>query len=144
MVVTFAFLGLIIGGLVLTRRTTRKLRAGDEEWVERWRALDPERREAILHTMRSGEAVRDPEDAEFALRGVAQLEYVRGVIQPLTIASTPATLAILIGGVVAEKGVLVVVAGAGLAFSVVTGVLARRQNRQFQRSAEATRRISRD
>jgi hypothetical protein len=68
---SFVVIVLAVPAVVVMHRATRRMRKeGDQDWRERWRALDPERRKRILATMRRGEALTDPEDAELGARAV--------------------------------------------------------------------------
>lgn len=127
--------------LVLVRRSTSRLRHGDREWRERWRALEPARRRTILQTMRQGQPVHDPEDAELALRAISQIDYVRTAMRPIDLFLTPALIVVAIAGIFVGLPVLAVIAGVGLAVSAVLHLLSSRRRRRLQRSADATRQL---
>lgn len=127
--------------LILTLRSIRLMRSGDEEWRQRWRQLDPQRRNSIRERMKQGEAVLDPEDAELALRAVAQVDYVRKSMAPMTRAAMLLVVVWLVVGVVSGSTVLIVIGAFGLLSSGVLDLLARRQRQRHHVSAVATRRL---
>jgi hypothetical protein len=127
--------------LILTRRSVRMMRAGDEEWRQQWRQLDPARRKSIRKRIKRGEAVLDREDAELAVRAVAQIDYVREAMAPVTRASMFLVLAFLIVGVVSGSTILIVIGAFGLGSSAVFDLLSCRQRRRYQKSTVATRRV---
>jgi hypothetical protein len=127
--------------LILTRRSIRTLREGDEEWRRRWRQLDSARRKSIRERMKRGEAVLDRGDAELAVRAVAQIDYVRKTMAPVTLASMLLVLAFLVVGVASGSTVLIIVGAFGLGSCAVLGLVSRRQRRRYQKSTAATRRI---
>jgi hypothetical protein len=45
--------------LVMVRRSMTMMPAGDEEWRQRWRQLDPARRKAVRDCMKRGDPVLD-------------------------------------------------------------------------------------
>lgn len=83
----------------------------------------------------------DREDAELAVRAVAQIDYVRKAMAPMTLISLVLVLAILVVGVVSASTVLIVVGGVGLGCGAVLDLLSRRQRHLYQKSAAATRRV---
>lgn len=127
--------------LVLARRSIRAMRGGDEDWRRRWRQLDPDRRQSIRKRMKSGEAVADREEAELALRAVAQVNHVRIVTAPMTFASTLLVLAWLVVGAVSGSTILIVVGVFGVLSSGLFDLLSRRQRNQYKRSTAATQRL---
>jgi hypothetical protein len=135
-VIAFA-VGVI--SLAVVPRSLRKMRQGDEEWRERWGALDPNQRKAILREMRRGEPVRDPDDAELALRAVAQLDYVRGAMCPVDRAWTLALIALVIAGLVEDQQVIAIVAAMGLVLGTLFAGIARLRRHRLHQSAERTR-----
>jgi hypothetical protein len=86
--------------LVLVRRAITTMRAGDEDWRQRWRELDPARRKAVRDCMKRGDPVSDRGDAELSLRAVAQVQHVRKAIAPPTFVSLLMVVAFLVAGVV--------------------------------------------
>lgn len=140
-VMTLTVAGLGIAYLAVIPRSLRRMRLGDEDWRRRWRALPAERRKAVLSSMRHGEPVRDPADAELALRGVAQVDYVRGAIRPVKLAGTGTLILLLIGGILSDQTIYAFIAGAGLTASGLVSVVARWQHHRLQQSADATRRL---
>jgi hypothetical protein len=129
--------------LILTRRSIGMMRAGDEEWRQRWRQLDPARRNSIRRRMKRGEAVPDREDAELALRAVAQIDHIRTAMAPVTVASMFLVLAVLVSGIVSGSTILIIVGALGLGSSAVFDLISRRQRRAYQTSSAATRRVHR-
>lgn len=127
--------------VILTRRSIRMMRAGDEEWRQRWRQLDPARRRSIRKRMKRGEPIPGREDAELALRTVAQITHVRKAMAPVTIASMLLVLAWLVVGAVSGSTILVIVGAFGLVSSAVFGLLSEWQRHRYQMSIAATRRI---
>ena len=127
--------------LILTRRSIRMMRAGDEEWRHRWRQMDPARRRSIRRQMKQGEAVPDIEDAELAVRAVAQVEYVRRSMAPVTRWSMLLVVAGLIAGVVFGSNILIIVGAFGLVSFAVLDLLSRWQRHRYQMSIAATRRF---
>jgi hypothetical protein len=91
---------------ILTRRSIRIMRAGDEEWRRRWRQLDSGRRRSIRQRMKRGEAVPDREDAELALRAMAQANYIRKANAPPMLASMLLVLAGFVAGAAAGSTIL--------------------------------------
>jgi LPXTG-motif cell wall-anchored protein len=139
---------LILGAALLlwaplVPRFLAKVRQGDEEWRRRWRALDRGRRRAILRTMRKGQPVAEPEDADLALRAIAQIDHVRRAMRPLEWIGLGALVAILIDGIVSGDDGLLLIPAAGLALTLSLGALSWRRRRQLERSAAATRRLKR-
>jgi hypothetical protein len=137
----FIFAGLCVAYLAVIPRSVRKMRLGDQEWRRQWRALSPGRRKALLATMRRGEAVRDPDDAALALRGVAQLDYIRGAMRPVKLAGTATLIAVVIVGILSDQPIYAFIGGAGLIASGLLSVIARWRHQRLQRCADATRRL---
>jgi hypothetical protein len=88
---------------------------------------------------RQGGAVSGTEDAELALRAVAQVEFVRRAMLPVNAAVTLGVAALLIAGFLTDENVVAVAGGVGVAVGLVFGLISRRQLRRLRRSAEATR-----
>jgi Zn-dependent membrane protease YugP len=75
------------------------------------------------------------------VRAVAQLDYVRNAIAPVTLTSLVIVLAFLVVGFVSESTILTIVGAFGLGSSTVFGLLSRRQRRRYRTSTAATRRV---
>jgi hypothetical protein len=127
--------------VVLALRFIRMSRAGDEDWRHRWRQLDANRRRSIRKRMKRGEAIRDGEDAELALRAVAQINYIRKAMAPVTLVSMFLVVAWLVVGAVSGSAILIIVGACGLVLSGVFGLAARWQRYRYERSTAATRRL---
>lgn len=127
--------------VISARQSIKRLRTGDEEWRRRWRELDPSRRKAIRARMKSGEAVQDHKDAELSLRAIAQVDYVRKVMAPMSRTGLLLVVFWLVVGVITGSIVLVAVGVFSLGSGAVFDLLARRQRKRYQRSATATKRI---
>ena len=127
--------------VILARRSIRLIRAGDNEWRQRWRGLDPDRRRSIRQRMKRGEPVLDREDAELALRADAQIDHVRGAIAPIALASQLLVVGFLVVGVVSGSVIFIIIGASGLGSGAVIDVLSRRQRRRSHTSAAATRRL---
>jgi hypothetical protein len=127
--------------LIVTRRAIRRMRQGDEEWRQRWRQLDPPRRKAIRAHMKRGEAVPDREDAELAIRAVAQIDYVKRAMAPMTLFSVFLVVVFLGVGVVSGDTIFIVIGAVGAGSALLFDVLARRQGRRYRQSVAATRAV---
>jgi hypothetical protein len=128
--------------VVLGRRFIKALRAMRDDgqgWRDRWRALEPARRSAIVQTMRQGLPVTDPEDAELALRLVAQLDTLRVALRPLQLLATPAMVVLTIGALVSRIWFVAIIGGVSLVAGVVLETRSFLRRRRVHRSAEATR-----
>jgi hypothetical protein len=142
-----ALLAIILGPaaaflyLISARASIKRLRTGDEEWRQRWRELDPDRRKAIRARMKSGEAVQDHEDAELSLRAIAQVNYVRKAMAPMSRSGLLLVVLVLVVGVITDSVVFLALGVFGLGSGAVFDLLARRQRKRYQRSATATKRI---
>jgi hypothetical protein len=77
--------------------------------------------------MQRGEAVPDPEDAEVAIRAVAQIEYVRRAMPPMIRVSMLLVVAFLVTGVVSGSTILIVIGALGVGSATVFGLFSRRQ-----------------
>ena len=126
---------------VVLPRFRRAMAEGDREWRDRFRALDPVRRDAIRHAMRCGEPVRDPEDVELLLRADAQLDYVHRAMRPLELMMLPIVAALLAFAIEHQIRFMFVIFGVGFAFWLLTGAGVWRQRRRRKQSVAATRRL---
>ena len=127
--------------LILTRRSIRMMRGGDEEWRQQWRQLDRERRRSIHRCMKRGEAVIDRADAELAVGAAAQVDHVRKATAPTTLMSQLFVLAILVLGVISGSTILIIGMVVALASGTIFDLLARRQQHQYRKSIAATQRV---
>jgi hypothetical protein len=113
----------------------------DEEWRAQWKALDPQRRKRITQAMRRGEAVREPADAELALRAIAQVEMTRRAMRPIELIAWPMLLVVFAFAVVSIGVSAALVLGfcVVLSFFAVGTLTSEGQRRRLRQSAEATR-----
>lgn len=72
---------LAVGFFLLLRY--RLSRSGQVEWYKRWKNVDRERREQISRSVKQGEAVRDPDDAELALELISYMEQTGNAVPRL-------------------------------------------------------------
>jgi hypothetical protein len=129
--------------LVMFRRTIRRLRALKEEgraFRERWRALDPARRREISLTIRRGQPVTDPREAELALEAIRNGERVAEAVRPFQFLYAPALVALVVYGF-AEHSRFLRIAGAAIAgFVALTWLLQWQRMRKIRAAAAATTR----
>ena len=140
--VTVGLIGGVLLLIVSLRARRSMLEGSDEEWRRQWQALAPERRKAIRRSLRRGEAMHDANDAELALRAVAQTEHVRRSMRPITIVAVPMLSIWLVAGVLADQLILVVGTALALALGVVLAPVSWFQTKRLRQSAEATRRLT--
>jgi hypothetical protein len=141
-VLSFAVLVVAIVWIVLLRRYLRTARASTQvEWRRRWNALDPQRRQAIIATMRRGEAVDDPEAAEFAGLLVGNLKRLRRAVRPMLIVLLLLFAGLIAIGLVEDSGVQVVTALLAFALMGVMTVFQRARLRKLEQSAAASERL---
>jgi Flp pilus assembly protein TadB len=137
---------LLIGGLVyatLAFRAAKSMRRGtDEEWKRQWRELDPQRRKQIRRSLRRGEAVREPQDADLALRAVAQVKRVRRSLRPLNLASPLMFLLLVVTLVSLGEATAAVVFGVVLGVLALLWVVPAWTWKRYRQSAAATRRLT--
>ena len=138
----FSVVGVVAMALVVPR-ALKSMRAGDEDWRARWRALEPDRRRAIVRTMRRGQPVEEPEDAALALRAVAQLHRVSRAMRPVNLLGSAMVVGLLIIGLTSGAAAITIIAGSGLAAATTTGAIARQRRQSLSRSAQRTRQLHR-
>jgi hypothetical protein len=145
MELALATAALLIGSVLwstLAFRSAKSMRRGsDVEWVRQWRALDRSRRKSILRSLRRGEAVRDQEDADLALRAVAQIERVRRSLRMIEFVSWVLFLGLLATWIILAMTVLAISFGVVIAVLALASALSEWQWRRFRRAAAATRSV---
>jgi hypothetical protein len=128
--------------VALFRPTLRRLRALKEDgraFRERWRELDPSRRREISRTIRRGQPVTDPREAELALAAIENGEQVVHALRLLQLVYAPALVGLLVFAFV-EHSRFLVVAGAVIAgFVALTSLLQWQRRRKLRAAAAATR-----
>jgi hypothetical protein len=128
--------------LVMFRPTIRRLRALKEEgraFRERWRALDPARRREISRTIRRGQPVTDPREAELALEAIRNGERVGEAMRPLQLLYLPALLGFFVFAVVEHSRFLIFFGSAIVGLFVAAWVFQRLRMRKIRAAAAATR-----
>ena len=128
--------------LVLFRPAIRRLRALKEEgraFRERWRGLDPARRREISRTLRRGQPVTDPQEAELALEAIRNGERVVHALRPMQLVYAPALVGLLVFAFVEHSRFLVVTGVAVVGFVVLTSLLQWERRRKLRAAAAATR-----
>jgi hypothetical protein len=126
--------------VALAWRAYRLVRAGHREWRERWRAVDPQRRQEIMVRLRDGQAVTGREDAELALLALDRLEYIRRALRPITYAFALLVAIVLIAGLILGAGAAAALGAVGLGFVGSLEMSTRRRMGRMHESAAATRR----
>jgi Flp pilus assembly protein TadB len=146
MELVLATAALLIGSAVystLAFRSTKSMRRGsDEELRRQWRALDRDRRKSINGSLRRGEAVRDQEDADLALRVVAQVERVRRSLRTIELVSWVMFLVLLVALIVLDHTTLAVGLGVVLAIFALLTAFSAWHWRRLRRAAAATRHLA--
>jgi hypothetical protein len=133
---------LSLAVLVMFRPMIRRLRALKEEgraFRERWRELDPARRREISRTIRRGQAVTDPQEAELALEAIRNGEQVVHALRPLQLVYAPALVGLLVFAFVEHSRFLVVVGAVIAGFVALTSLLQWQRRRKLRAAAAATR-----
>jgi hypothetical protein len=133
---------LSLAVLVMFRPMIRRLRALKEEgraFRERWRALDPARRREISRTIRRGQPVTDPQEAELALEAIRNGERVVEVVQPFQLLYAPTLVALVVYALVEHSRFLIVAAAAIIGFVALTSLLHWQRMRKLHAAAAATR-----
>ena len=135
---------LVFGGTYMALqlrfiKTTRRMRSDAD--LERWRAVEPARRKAIVQTMRQGLPVRDPADAELALEASDRADRVRKLMRPMSLFGDLAIVVIVVVGIATSVWFVAIIGGSGLVVGAVLTVLSRQRRRRIHESVEATRRL---
>ena len=120
----------------------RRLRALKEEgraFRERWRKLDPARRREISRTIRRGEPVTDPQEAELALEAIRNGERVAQAVRPFQLLYAPALVALLVYGFVEHIRFLIVSGATVVGVVALTQLLGWQRMRKLHAAAAATR-----
>ena len=91
--------------------------------------------------MRRGEAARDPDDVELAVRAAAQLDYVRRTMRSFELLTLPFFAAVLAVAINQHIYFVLYILAAGLLFWAATGTEAWWQRRRRNQSVEATRQL---
>src|SRR5919201_1302791 len=101
--------------LVMFRPLLRRLRALKKEgraFRERWRELDPARRREISRTIRRGQPVTDPREAELALAAIRNGERVAEAVRPLQLLYGPVLVALVVYALVEHTRFLLITGAA--------------------------------
>jgi hypothetical protein len=133
---------LSLAVLVMFRPMLRRLRALKEEgraFRERWRKLDPARRREISRTIRRGEPVTDPQEAELALEAIRNGERVAQAVRPFQLLYAPALVALLVYGFVEHSRFLIVSGATVVGVVALTQLLGWQRMRKLHAAAAATR-----
>ena len=128
--------------LVAFRPMLRRLRALKEEgraFRERWRKLDPARRREISRTIRRGEPVTDPQEAELALEAIRNGERVAQAVRPFQLLYAPALVALVVYALVEHTRFLLIAAAAIIGFFALTWLLQWQRTRKLRAAAAAIR-----
>ena len=128
--------------LVMFRPTIRRLRALKEDaraFRERWRELDPARRREISRTIRRGQPVTNPQEAELALEAIRNGERVAEAVRPLQLLYGPALVALVVYALVEHTRFLLIVGAAFVGSFALTWFLQRQRTRKLRAAAAATR-----
>jgi hypothetical protein len=128
--------------LVMFRPLIRRLRALKEEgrgFRERWRELDPARRREISRTIRRGQPVTDPHEAELALEAIRNGERVAEAVRPFQFVYAPALVALVVYALVEHTRFLLIAAAAIIGFFALTWLLQWQRTRKLRAAAAATR-----
>jgi Flp pilus assembly protein TadB len=123
-----------VASAILTPRSIRTMRRGDDDWRRRWRALEPAHREEIVRALRRGEPLTDPADAELGTRAVAQLDHIRRAMRPIERLGIVVLAALLIAWLIGGRTVAAIIVAATLAFVALLDVVLRRRRRRMRRS----------
>jgi hypothetical protein len=144
-VVTAVFVVAIAipAGVIGWRRGRR--RVGNDEWVQRWKSVEPDRRRRIGRAVRAGRAVDDPRDAALAAEAAARFlrwkfDFKRLAVLEL-VAAAVLLPGILLAGVRPNREELLA-AGAGLGSLVFAALWVGWFRRRAAAAEEANRRLA--
>jgi hypothetical protein len=120
-------------------RRLRVLKVDGRTFRERWRELDPARRREISRTIRRGQPVTDPQDAQLAPEAIRNGERVAEAVRPLQLLYAPALVGFFVYALVERNRFLIVFGAAIVGSMVLARLFVWQRTRKLRAAAAATR-----